>query len=92
MMIISPPVFCLSIMDYSYCISLIFIVTEDIRSYCQVSNFLMLAISGLMTPFSVMMPVIYFAGVTSNEGFSAVEPGALTLIFSIFPEDAGPSW
>ena len=33
---------------------------------------------GLIIPFSVMIPVIYFDGVTSNAGFSACEPGEQT--------------
>lgn len=35
---------------------------------------------GLIIPFSVMMPVIYSAGVTSKAGLNALEPGAQTKI------------
>ena len=40
---------------------------------------------GLIIPFSVMIPVIYSAGVTSNAGLSAFEPGEQTNTCSILP-------
>ena len=41
----------------------------------------MLVLSGFINPLSVMMPVTYFAGVTSKAGLKALVPGGAMLTF-----------